>query len=62
LKRVADKAGDIAASDAKPAVKLKRLKFDCAEADATSPQKTSNNSIRLLNLDLLFRRAGFVVP
>jgi hypothetical protein len=37
------------------------LKFDCAEADATSPQKTSNHSIRFLNLDLLFRRAK-VVP
>jgi len=34
---------------------LKRLKSDCAEADAMSPQKASNKkSIRFLNLDLLF--------
>jgi hypothetical protein len=37
-----------------PAVKLKRLKSDCAEADAMSPQKASKKSIRFLNLDLLF--------
>jgi hypothetical protein len=41
-----------------PTVKLKRLKFDCAEADAMSPQKTSNKSIRFFNLDLLFRRTN----
>src|SRR5208337_3232564 len=43
-----------------PAVKLKRLKLDCAEADAMSPPKASKNSIRFLNLDLLFRRAALV--
>jgi hypothetical protein len=29
---------------------------DCAEADVMSPQKTSKNSIRFFNLDLLFLR------
>jgi hypothetical protein len=33
------------------------LKIDCAEADAMSPQNASKKSIRLLNLDLLFRKA-----
>src|ERR1700732_5116939 len=45
-----------------PTVKLKRLKSNCAdsncaEADVMSPQKTSKNSIRFFNLDLLFLSA-----
>src|SRR5208282_5585440 len=45
-----------------PAVKLKRLKSDCAEADAMSPQKANKKSIRFLNLDLLIRRPKLVKP
>src|ERR1035441_1416760 len=49
-----------------PAVKLKRLKFDCvsdcARADTASPQKVSKNSIRFLNLDLLFPGTTLLQP
>jgi hypothetical protein len=38
------------------------LKVDCAEADATSAQNKTTDSIRLLNLDLLFYRDNGLQP
>ena len=45
-----------------PAAKLKRLKFDCAEAETMNPQTVSNKSIRFLNLDLLFPGTTLLQP
>src|ERR1019366_1513402 len=47
-----------------PAVKLKRLKSDCAEAETMNPQTVSNKSIRFLNLnlDLLFHGTTLLQP
>src|SRR5208282_1213397 len=45
-----------------PPLKVRCSKFDCAEAEATSPQQTTSNSIRLLNLHLLFSCADIHEP